>query len=157
MNALVCRFFDFFSTFHHPIRVAVTDLLLTASAMAGSTYYILYWQTVNAPYGLVYHTNHLSVLGIMGGACFAVFCRSYGSAVRAAECQLVRHSWPTIIGTVCVVVGLTVVMTAAKVYVLHRDFTIYEVLLSLSQFGLAGAPFAYRSRLGLWRPRYNRA
>lgn len=157
MNALICRILDFFSTFHHPLRVAVTDLLLIASAMVGSTYCILYWQAVNAPYGLVYHTNHLSALGVIGGGCFAVFCRSYGSAVRATELQLIRHWWPTVIGTVCIVVGLTVAMTATKVFVLHRDLTVYEALLSFSQFGLAGAPFAYRSRLGLWQRRYNRA
>ena len=144
MNALVNRILDFFSTFHHPVRVALTDLLLIAPLMVGGAYYTLYWQSVNARYGVIYHTNHPYVLGLIGSACFSMVLLSYGFSVRADERNPIRSPWRTLWTTLVVVAAVTGVMIAFKALVIHRELTVYEGFMSFFTVGLAAAPIGYR-------------
>jgi len=144
MNALICRFFDFFSTFNHPFRVAVTDFLLITPMMIGGTYYTLYWQAANAPYGVVYHTSHWRVLAVTISATLVMAVLSHGSATRARLLHSIRLPWRTAWTSVGVVLAFTALTVAVKVLVLHRELTVYEVSLSLCMFGLSGAPLGYR-------------
>lgn len=144
MNALICRFFDFFSTFNHPFRVAVTDFLLLTPVMVGGTYYTLYWQAANAPYGVVYHTNHRYVLAVTISVGLAMAALSHGSAAKVRLQHSIRLPWRTAWASVGLVLAFTTLTVAVKVLVLHRELTVYEVFLSLCMFGLSGAPLGYR-------------